>query len=69
MYLFKTEKKNEFLGGIKINWLADKIGVTYSYLSQVLNGKRTCSVVLASLLMVKLKPNEEVEEYFIKKEK
>lgn len=69
MYLFKSEKKEKFLGGRKINWLARKIGVTYSYLVQVLNGKRTCSVVLASLLMVKLKPNEEIEKYFIKKEK
>lgn len=69
MYLFKIKKKKEFLGGIKINWLANQVGVTSSYLCQVLNGKRTCSVVLAHLLMTKLKPNEKREEYFIKKEK
>ena len=69
MYLFKIEKKNEFLGGIKINWLAKEIAVSYNYLAQVFNAKRTCSGVLASLLMVKLKPNEDIEEYFIKKEK
>ena len=69
MYLFKTEKKKEFLGGIKINWLANQIGVTNGYLCQVLNGKKTCSVVLAYLLTTKLKPNEEIKEYFIKKEK
>lgn len=69
MYLFKIKKKKEFLGGIKINWLASQVGVSDSYLCQVLKGKRTCSLVLANLLMTKLKPNEEFEEYFIKKEK
>lgn len=69
MYLFKTENKKEFLGGIKINWLASQVGVSDSYLCQVLKGKRTCSLVLANLLMTKLKPSEEVEKYFVKKEK
>lgn len=69
MYLFNNEKKKEFLGGIKINWLASQVGVSDSYLCQVLKGKRTCSLVLANLLITKLKPNEEVEEYFTKKEK
>ena len=69
MYLFKIKKKKEFLGGIKINWLASQVGVSDSYLCQVLKGKRTCSLVLANLLMTKLKPNEEVEAYFTKKEK
>lgn len=38
-YIFKKECKNEFLKGIKMNYLSDKIGISYSYLSSILQGQ------------------------------
>lgn len=37
-YKFKKELKMEFIRGYRFDYLADKIGISYSYLLQILRG-------------------------------
>lgn len=66
MYKFKIEKKEEFLDGRTVTFLAkEKLFITNSYLNAILNGTRGCSRTLA-MNIVKL-VNGKVEEFFDKK--
>ena len=66
MYKFKIEKKQEILGGRTATFLAnEKLFMTKSYLTAILNGTRGCSRTLA-MNIVKL-VNGKVEEFFDKK--
>ena len=66
MYKFKIEKKQEILGGRTATYLAnEKLFITKSYLTAILNGTRGCSRTLA-MNIVKI-VNGKVEEFFDKK--
>lgn len=47
MYYFKQEKKQEFLKGRKIKYLAYLMGITEGYTSAILNKKKRCSRLVA----------------------
>lgn len=68
MYYFKEVEKAKVLQGRTITYLAEqKLHVTKEYLSQVLAGKRGCSVRLASDITHCISWNANIEDYFYKK--
>lgn len=66
MYIFNKDKRDEILDGRKINYIAEKIGITPQFLSQILNGKRTCSKTVAYCVVKCLDNEKEVEDYFLR---
>lgn len=68
MYKFKKELKNEALKGRTITYLANEIGITKVYLTNILNGKRECSKVVAYSITKVLNNEKELKDYFVKKE-
>lgn len=68
MYYFKEVEKAKVLQGRTITYLAEqKLHVTKEYLSQVLAGKRGCSVRLANDIAQCISWSAKIEDYFIKK--
>lgn len=64
MYIFKENEKAKILEGRTITYVANKIGVTTPFLTSVLNGKRTCSKLVAYCIVKCLCQNAEIEDYF-----
>jgi plasmid maintenance system antidote protein VapI len=64
MYIFKQELKKELLNGMTIRYIANTIGVTEGYISQVLNGKKECSKLVAYCLCKIFNYDLEVEDCF-----
>lgn len=68
MYKLRNKKlRKELLNGRTITYVANKIGVTISFLSTVLQGKKTCRKNIA-LILVSVGKNisiadEKIEEY------
>ena len=67
MWFFKETEKAKILSGRTITYVADKIGVTSSFLTGVLNGKRYCSKTVAYCIVKCLCQDAEIEDYFYKK--
>ena len=67
MYIFNKVEKANILSGRTITYVADKIGVTPTFLTSVLNGKRTCSKTVAYCVVKCLCQDAEIEDYFDKK--
>ena len=67
MYKFKVEKKEEIINKYKLGFLADEIGISLTYLSNILNGKVNCKKVVAYCI-TKMVNNEKEIEYFFKKD-
>lgn len=68
MYYFKEVEKAKVLQGRTITYLAEqKLHVTKEYLSQVLAGKRGCSVRLANDIAQCISWSAKIEDYFYKK--
>ena len=69
MYLFKKEKKKSFLKGRTIRYLTRTgiIECSEVHLSNILNGKITCSSLLAKNIAGCV--GEKIEDLFIKLEK
>lgn len=65
-YLFKKELKDEFLVGRSIQELKIEAGVSYVYLSNVLNGKCSCSLIYAKNLWQNADDFRPFEYYFKK---
>lgn len=68
MYIFDVDKKEQLLEGRKINYVAEKIGITNSFLVSVLNGNKHCTKPIAYCIVKCLQSDMEVEDFFIKKE-
>ena len=67
MYKFKIEKKEEFLDGRTVTFLAkEKLFITNSYLNAILNGTRGCSRTL-EMNIVKLIEDAQLDDFFDKK--
>lgn len=64
MYIFKSERKKELLKGRTITYIAEQIGVTNGFLSQVFNGKKSCSKLVAYCLCKILDSDLEIEDCF-----
>lgn len=69
MYHFLTAKKDEYLEGRKISYVADKVGIAREFLTSILNGKRNCSKITAYCIVKVLYPNNEVDDFFINTKK
>ena len=67
MYKFKTEKYKEIIEKYKINGIAEKIGITPTYLSQILNNKKDCKKTVAYCIVKAIDSNAEINNYFILK--
>ncbi len=70
MYWFKETERAKVLQGRTIKYLAkNKLFISVSYLSLILNGKRGCSRLLAHNITNCISFSAKVEDYFIRKEK
>lgn len=69
MYIFKETEKAKILQGRTITYVADKIGITNTFLTSILNGKRSCSKPIAYCIVKCLCQDAEIEDYFEIKKK
>lgn len=68
MYIFKEVEKANVLQGRTIKYLAEeKLHISKAYLTQILNGKRGCSIRLANDISKCICFNAKIEDYFYKK--
>lgn len=68
MYIFKEVEKAKVLQGRTIRYLAEeKLHISEEYLSQILNGKRGCSIRLADNIAKCICFNAKISDYFDKK--
>lgn len=65
MYKFKNEKYKEIIEKYKINGIAEKIGITPTYLSLILNNKKDCKKTVAYCIVKAIDSNAEINDYFI----
>lgn len=66
MYRFKEEKKEEIINKFKISYIAEQVGISLSYLSRVINGKKNCTKVVAYCI-TKMVDNDKEVDYFFEK--
>ena len=68
MYFFKETEKAKVLQGRTITYLAEqKLHISKAYLSQILSGKRGCSIRLANDITNCICFSAKIEDYFIVK--
>lgn len=58
-YRFKRELKMEFIRGYRFDYLAQKIGISYSYLLQILRGSFDIDPYLVNKIMVSIGYGDE----------
>lgn len=58
-YKFKKELKMEFIRGYRFDYLAEKIGISYSYLLQILRGAFNIDPYLVSKIMIGIGYSEQ----------
>lgn len=64
-YMFKQIEKAQVLQGRTIKYLAEnKIGITPTYLSNILNGKIHCSKIVANRITESICREAKLEDYF-----
>lgn len=70
-YKFKKELKMEFIRGYRFDYLANKIGISYSYLLQILRGSFNIDPYLVNRIMLGIGySSEEIDNlsnYFFEK--
>lgn len=68
MYIFKETEKAKVLQGRTIKYLAEeKLHITKEYLSQILSGKKGCSIRLANDITNCICISAKISDYFYKK--
>lgn len=67
MYSFRLERKNEIINKYKISYIAEEVGISLTYLSNILNGKTDCKKVVAYCITKMVDSEKEVDYFFIKK--
>ena len=65
MYKFKKEKYEKFISKYKVNGIAEKIGITPTYLSLILNTKKDCKKTVAYCICKAIDSNAKINDYFI----
>lgn len=65
MYLFKKTLKEEITRKYKIKYIADNVGISTVYLSNILNGKVQIKKAIAYCIVKTLDKEAEIEDYFI----
>lgn len=64
-YMFKQIEKAKVLQGRTIKYLAEnKVGITPTYLSNILNGKIHCSRITARKITESICKEAKLEDYF-----
>ena len=64
-YKFKEVEKAKALQGRTIKYLAEnKVGITKEYLTNILNGKITCSQIVANKITESICLEAKLEDYF-----
>lgn len=58
-YRFKKDLKMEFIRGYRFDYLANKIGISYSYLLQILRGSFDIDPYLADRIMIGIGYSDE----------
>lgn len=69
MYWFKVSLKQEFVGGLRQNYIAKLLDITQTHLSKILNGRTHVNKITAYALIKMVRPEASIEDYFIRKEK
>ena len=64
MYRFKKEKKDEIISRFKLSYIANEIGISLTYLSNVLNSKVACKKVVAYCITKNIDAEKEIEYFF-----
>lgn len=64
MYKLKEEMKNELLCDKSATYIANTLGVSFSYIVNILNRKVDCSKVMAWAIVKCLNYENEIEKYF-----
>ena len=64
MYIFKKELKKELMGDKTVRSIANMMGITEGYVSQVLNGKKECSKLVAYCICKIFNYDLEIEDCF-----
>lgn len=64
MYKFKIEKRDDYLQGRTITYLANIVGIRREYMTSILTGSRTCSKMVAYCIVKAGNQNSEINEYF-----
>jgi plasmid maintenance system antidote protein VapI len=64
MYKFKKDKYNEVISKYKIKGIAEKIGITSTYLSLILNNKNDCKKTVAYCITKAINSEAEIDDYF-----
>ena len=65
MWKFKVELKEDLLDGRTLTYIANKIGITLSNLSLILNGVKTTRKITAYSIIRGCEKEGKVEDYFI----
>lgn len=63
-YYLKKDKATEILKKYKSNYIADEIGISPTYISLMLSGKRSCPKRIAYCFTKVININAEIEDYF-----
>lgn len=66
MYLFKEELKEEITKKYKIKYIADNVGISTVYLSNILNSKVAIKKAIAYCITKMLDSNKEIDDFFIR---
>lgn len=66
MYLFKEELKEEITKKFKIKYIADKVGISTVYLSNIFNSKVAIKKAIAYCITKMLDNNKEIDDFFIR---
>ena len=63
-YVIKSDVGQEIKVKYKERWLADKIGLSYGYISLLISGKKHCRKRIAYSFAKAIDPEAEIEDYF-----
>jgi plasmid maintenance system antidote protein VapI len=66
MYKFRAEKREEIINKFKISYIAEQVGISLSYLSRVINGRKNCTKVVAYCITKMVDSEKEVDYFFEK---
>lgn len=64
MYNFMVDKYDKMLDGRSIQWLADNIGYSRVFVSDILNGKRSCRKAIGIAIVKTLNKDYVLEDFF-----
>lgn len=67
-YYVIKEKAIEVKKKYNNRWIANTVGISYGYISLILNGKKSCPKTVAYSLTKAIDENAEISDYFYQEE-